>query len=107
MTTFSEIINAGNVVGSSTVSHPSGSGGSFDNGSTSIIVASHSSFSASGFISVVDHRGETQLLHYKSKSIGGSYQSLAGITGWEGVGNVEHDAPVIETNTPFTEVSIT
>jgi len=107
MTTFTEIINAGNVVGSSTVSHPSGSSNSFDNGSTSIVVGNHGSFSASGFISVVDHRGETQLLHYKSKLISGSFQSLAGITGWEGVGNVEHGASVIETNTPFTEVSIT
>ena len=105
MTTFTEItMRAGN--GSNVVSHPSGSGNSFSNGSSSIIVGSVSSFSPSGYVSVQDTTGATQILHYGSTSTAG-FQYIKDITGWKGSGNVEHGASITETDTPFTEVTIT
>ena len=105
MTTFTEItMRAGN--GSSTVSHPSGSGNSFSNGSSSIIVGSVSSFSPSGYVSLEDTTGATQVLHYGSTSTAG-FQSLTNITGWKGSGDIGHGVSVSETDTPFTEVNIT
>jgi hypothetical protein len=105
MTTFTEItMKVGN--GFNIVSHPSGAGNSFSNGVSSITVGSVSSFPASGYISIVDSSGATQVLHYGSKSTAG-FQSFTNLTGWSGSGNIEHGASVTEAGTPFTEVTIT